>query len=322
MFKIFLALASLFCSVRSFAGDKVGNGGGLWTCSINHHLQQGVLVDLWEAQEEFGLPLIRSNEINPMTIVEERQLYIEQNLPGYAHGWSQVLKDSIPKIRFVNAELSFIDDNLHRLKPPASLCAEDWVYTQFANFTPQDQILIQSDLWNNALISPLHKAALIWHEAIYAWLREQFQDKDSVRARQIVGLLFSTLPVQQVKSRIEGILTPAPIGHNDVIWFCMIFNNVTEIHYGNYGVNQLEASTKTIQTCQEGANSFHCDEHGMACSQILDQSVQKVCQLKNYLNNKMYLGKGRDVLEAEFKAREQCERDTNGVHCLNPVTCQ
>ena len=322
--KIITVFALFTLTQIANGGDKVGNGGGLWTCSANQILQQGMLVDLYEAEIEFGLPLISSSQTDPMKIVAERNLFVQSNLPAYYYGWNQILTDSNRKIRYVNSELTIVDDSLFRVKPISTTCAAGWVYTQFANFTNQDQILIRSDLWNSPNVPSLHKSALIWHEVIYAWLRAQYQDTDSIRARQIVGLLFSTLSATEINLRIEKILSPDHTNPNQPIWFCMIKNQMTWLNFGDYGLNQIEATAKTTQKCQNSQSGFHCNETGIRCDEIITQTVQKTCQLKNGLNQKTYFGNGRIQLEAEFKAREQCQTqsNTNAIHCDNPVTCQ
>ena len=234
------------------------------------------------------------------------------------------MTDSSKKIHYVNAELTIVDDSLFRVKPLSITCSSGWIYSQYANYTNLDQILIRADLWDSTTVSPLHKAALLWHEVIYSWLRNQFQDTDSVRARQIVGILFSTLPPQEMISRIEKVLSPLPTNPNQPIWFCTIKNNNTFLNFGEYGLNQLEATTTVTQKCQSAPFGFHCDEHAISCEEISKQSVQKICQLKNYQNNKTYLGKGRNQLEADFKTRDQCQIDITSrpIHCGNPIVCQ
>jgi hypothetical protein len=324
MFKIINLLAIILTTQFVQAGDKIGNGGGLWTCTANQSLQLGMLVDLYEAEEEFSLPLISTNQVDPLQIVQDRDLYIKVTLPSYYYFWNKKLNESLQKIHYVNSELTIVDDALFRVKPLSTTCAAGWVYTQFANFTNQDQILIRQDLWNSSAVAPLHKAALIWHEVIYSWLREQYQDTDSVRARQIVGLLFSTLPSQDILNRIEKIVSPLPTNPNQSVWFCSIKNNNSFYYFGDYGQSQIEASSLVTQKCQSLPNGFHCDERSLSCEEISKQSVQKICQLKNQQNNKTYLGKGRNLLEAEFKTREQCQTDTTTqpIFCDHKFICQ
>lgn len=323
MSKIIFSSLIFLTAAISVAGDKVGNGGGLWTCSSNKQLTQGMLVDLYEAEEEFSLELILSYELDPMKIVSERYDFINNNLPQYFYQWDEKLSESLKKIHFVKSELTIVDDSLYRVKPLSSTCSEGWVYTQFANFTNQDQILIREDLWANQLITSVHKAALVWHEVIYAWLREQFQDKDSVRARQIVGIVFSKLSASEMSSKIDNVLNSSSHQPNQPYWVCMIKNNFTFKYFSSYGLNQLEASTKAIQKCNEnGPSNYNCDEYSVKCDQILNQNTQVACRLKNFLTNKSYLSKGLISLEAEYKVRELCQNDGIAVHCDHPVECE
>lgn len=323
MSKIIFSSLIFLTTAISVAGDKVGNGGGLWTCSSNKQLTQGMLVDLYEAEEEFSLELISSYELDPMKIVKERYDFINNNLPQYFYQWDQKLIESLKKIHFVKSELTIVDDSLYRVKPLSSTCSEGWVYTQFANFTNQDQILIREDLWANQLITSVHKAALVWHEVIYAWLREQFQDKDSIRARQIVGIIFSKLSASEMGRKIDNVLNSRSHQPNQPYWFCMIKNNFTFKYFSSYGLNQLEASTKAIQKCNEnGPSNYNCDEYNIKCDQILNQNTQITCRLQNLLTNKSYLSKGLISLEAEYKVRELCQNDGIAVHCDHPVECE
>lgn len=134
MLRDLLCAFVLLSGIAAQAGDKVGNGGGLWTCSRNGSLVASHFVDLYEAKEEFDLDPIWSPESDPMKIVQERSDFIRLNLPDYSPVWNRALSETMSKIRLVNSELIVVEDSLHRLKPPASACSEPWVYTQFANY--------------------------------------------------------------------------------------------------------------------------------------------------------------------------------------------
>ena len=137
-------------------------------------------------------------------------------------------------------------------------------------------------------------------------------------------MLFSTLPPAEIQNRIEKVLTPLPINPTQAVWFCVIENNNTFLKFGEYAQSQLEAKTKVTQKCQAAPYGFYCDEFRITCDEIKSPSTEKICQLKNYENSKSYLGKGRNLLEAEFKTREQCQNDvsTSPVHCGSQVVCQ
>ncbi len=334
MIKLIFFSFTLLTSLNLWAGDKVGNGGGLWTCSQGHNLTRGILVDLYEAQEEFGLNLISSFENDPMQIVQERSNFVRMNLTEYSVQWNRILSESFKKIRLVNSELIIVEDSLFRIKPSAASCSNDWVYTQFANYTAMDQILIRQDLWNSPAIPTTHKAALIWHEVIYKWLREQYGDQNSIRARQIVGYLFSTTLPSEMRIRIQNILSnssapqppqtpPAPVPPvQPKKWICMVSNSHNSTFYGNYGANQQEARVKTIQACKSGENGFFCNDHEVQCEEILQSENSFTCENKNTQLDQIYLGQGRNRLEAEYKSREACQKTNQKFFCDREVKCE
>lgn len=332
MYKLAVLLVSLFVTAESFAGDKIGNGGGLWTCSYNNKVQEAVLVDLYEATEEFGLTLISYIDNDPKAIAKERASFIHTRLPEYAPKLIPLWLTAQLKMRMVNSELIVVDDALFRIKPPKSSCIYGWNYTQFANFTNQDQILIREDLWNSENVNAIDKAALIWHEIIYKWLRDEYKDKDSVRARQIVGLLFSTNSAQDINNEIRKILSTVPSNPNpsepvkpvpvEPLWMCQAYNAHTSKYFADYGSSQLEASTQTLQKCQSAENGFFCDQKVDKCEEISTDQKRFACQNKNPHTSKVYLGKGRFLLEAEYKAREACQNEANFFFCEKSVTCQ
>lgn len=305
-------------------GDKVGNGGGLWVCGSDRGIRQGILIDLYEAQEEFGLSLLSYRNMDPLQIVQERSDFVRRELPQYSVIWNRILAESLTKIRMVNSELVIVDDALYRIKPSRSSCVSGWEYMQFANFTNQDQILIRKDLWESFYIESSHKAALIWHEVIYKWLREHYQDKNSVRARQVVGLLFSTVSTTTMLEQIEKLLTvtpdPAPVP--DVkIWMCMVENRHTSMFYAAQGASQLAAQTKALGECQKDSESFFCSNN-TKCEQITSTHIQYSCQIENRHIGKVYLGEGRSLVEAEFSARNQCQQGPQKFFCSKDVACE
>ena len=202
IFTIVIAISSLVQ-----AGDKIGNGGGVWACySADRNLEKAFLVDLYEIQAEFKLKLMPTSETDPMTIFQERSSFMQGHLP---HLFSEIAKSvdqTLANINFVDSELSIIDDALVRSKPESSTCATEWKYQQFANFTELHTILVSNSLWKSPKISAVDKAALIWHEIIYNWLRESKHDVNSVRARVLVGLLFSNLDATAMEVQIEQFL--------------------------------------------------------------------------------------------------------------------
>jgi len=119
----------------------------------------------------------------------------------------------------VTAELQIVDDSLFRIKPSKSDCLNGIIsYMQLANYTNYGKILLQKQLFENPKLSNTDKASLFIHEAVYAFLRT-LGDTDSVRARKVVGLLFSTLSTDDLKKELEKVLSGSAIsGPNSEPW--------------------------------------------------------------------------------------------------------
>lgn len=331
MTKIAILFIVVFLSLNTFAdgrlerGDKVGNGGGLWVCSSNRELQKALLIDLYEAEEEFGLSLISYLEADPMKIVRERSEFIRLELAAYSAAWNRILAESLSKIRMINSELIVVDDALFRVKPPKNSCDQEWQYVQFANYTNQNQILIRKDLWESPKIAASHKAALIWHEVIYKWLREHYRDSNSVRARQIVGLLFSTLPASVIQDQVAKILTqiqpsPEPLPEAK-LWICMVNNKHTSTYFAGRGTSQMAAKSQALNNCQTAEEGFFCSKK-IECEEIVKSHNQHFCQIENRHIGQVYWGEGRSPLEAEFNARSRCQDTPEKFFCSTEVTCE
>ncbi len=341
--KLLVFLGLMLVSMASFAGDKVGNGGGVWACVVSsgasqQHVSSANLVDTFEAREEFGLTTLSSRESDPWQIVQERTEFLESQWPEMIAQWQSSLSVVKSNIRYVNAELVVVDDSLFRIKPLATTCANGkWQYTQFANFTYQGQILIQKELWNSAVVTPVDKAALIWHEAIYKWLRETQGDRDSVRTRQIVGLLFSDLNISEMKTRIQKVLgslepepptppsphPPAPptVPENEKM-ICLVENRLSGLLFSGYGINELEAKGNALAACGNSGNSFHCNREDIRCEANTSAIPNRVCIVQDELNSKSYTAKGRSETEAFGKAYTMCtDSGVSPVHCKF-VQCQ
>jgi hypothetical protein len=328
--RLLVILCLMLVSTVSFAGDKVGNGGGVWACV---GAQQGIssanLVDLYEAREEFGLAILKTVETEPMNIVQDRADFLRDNLPEYFANWAGALQFVMGNTRYVSAELVVVDDALYRIKPLPKTCkGGQWQYTQFANFTHLGQVLIQKELWNETALAPIDKAALIWHEAIYKWLRDTAGDRDSIRTRQIVGILFSDLNVNQIKMEIQKVLantnpqppTPQPppsptVPENEKV-ICLVRNAMNFMFYSGYGSGELEAKGNAMGACaNSGSNGVHCDPVGARCEANTSAIPNRACVIQDRLNFKSYTGKGRSETEAFMKAFSMCSAGVNPVHC-------
>ncbi|MBS1972591.1 MAG: hypothetical protein JSU04_19950 [Bdellovibrionales bacterium] len=204
--RLVLILSILLMSVFASAGDKIGNGGGLWACyNAKGELLHGMLVDLYEAKAEFQLTTIQDSSLDVVQIIYNRGNIVSGLKKG--RQLLQTMDEVLRNDKYVNVELSLVNDAFYRIIPPASSCAEGkWKYTQFANYTTFGTVLVREDLWHSYKIPVVDKAALFWHEAIYRWLRLEQGDLDSIRTRQAVGILFSDLPVAEMQKRLDAVL--------------------------------------------------------------------------------------------------------------------
>ncbi|KYG67324.1 hypothetical protein AZI86_10020 [Bdellovibrio bacteriovorus] len=208
--KLVLILFTLLHSASLFAGPRViGNGGGLWTChDAQGEMQFGVLVDLYEASNEFELPVILGQYSDtPESVLKSRQKWLQENLPQIDSLLRPYLERVQKNIHFVDAKLRSIEDIYNRIEPGYDFCfTENIKYTQFANFTVDGRILISEQLWYSSKIAAINKAALIFHEAIYLMLRETKNETDSVNARYITGILFTTLNPTEMKKKLSHVM--------------------------------------------------------------------------------------------------------------------
>ena len=209
MFKKTLCVMMLAGLVQAREGS-VGNGGGAWVCQNDDQLQSirwARLVDLYEAEKEFGLPMkvFEAFDYRQIVNLQKAKLFsVNKNLhKALSTYFDEVEKNLDP----VDGDLEVIDDALYRMKPSARDCRGGKViYTQLANYTHYGSILVNEYLFNSPKLAEVDKAAMMFHEAIYAYLRDRYGDTDSVRSRQIVGYLFSDLKNVEISEKIKEIL--------------------------------------------------------------------------------------------------------------------
>ncbi len=317
-----LIFLSLLVFSTAHARNIIGNGGGVWACKSNPTAAPSQLlqVDIFEAHDQNNLTL----QSFPSTLVaagvaDEIQTQVERDLPAYAPLWKQAMDHVKRSWQPARGELTVIDDAKYYIHPYDRLCPGGaWNYVQFANFDPQDQVLINEDLWNSPLISEMEKGALMWHEAVYLWLRDNYQDATSTRARIIVGLLFSTESAEAKNAKIADLLN-APERSTQQDWFCTIGNSLTNLIYASYAGSEFEARHGALAVCKKGSNGFHCQEGTIKCEHVTADHITHACTVDNTLNFNSFIGRGRAKLEAEFRAQQNCILGSPGA---NPMFCE
>lgn len=208
-----LLLGAMLTSTVALAGTRVGNGGAGWLCR-NHGTMTPrwlKLVDLFEADAEYGLQVLPMTESDPWRILEAKLEFIRLHVPRLALTVDRhYLEQAIHELP-IGTELAIIHDGVIRVRPSPTTCIDGYLYYfQLANFTDDGRLLLNGEMWNSPVFQSLDRGALLVHEIVYKSLRDHDGDKDSTRARAIVGLLFSNLEMTELNTRIEAILnTPA-----------------------------------------------------------------------------------------------------------------
>lgn len=192
-------------------GERGGNGGGVWVCQYKDALgtvRKIELVDFYEAEKEFKLTLKKYPGMDAETILDlykYRIFEIDKNLSASLEPYFSKLQE---KINLVDMDLEIIDDSLSRGKPAQRWCEGGKIsYQQIANFTTYGTILINENLFQHGKFSETEKAGLYLHEVVYEYLRDKSKDKDSQRARRIVGVVASTLTTEQARAELIRVST-------------------------------------------------------------------------------------------------------------------
>jgi formylglycine-generating enzyme required for sulfatase activity len=202
-----LALLSL-TPIASFAKGG-GNGGGVWVCQNKDALntiRKIELVDFYEAEKEFKLTLKKYPGMNAETIFDlykYRIFELDKNLSANLEPYFSKLQE---RLNPVDSDLEVIDDALYRVRPAQKWCEGGVIsYQQMANYTNYGSILINENLFNQPQFDAVEKAGLYLHEVVYEYLRDKSKDKDSQRARRIVGVVASTLTTEQAREALDLI---------------------------------------------------------------------------------------------------------------------
>jgi hypothetical protein len=318
---LFALLLPFHPSFSALAGDKINNGGGIWVCETAQlEITSSVLVDFYEAENEFKWTLIQPSNANPWKIVEGVLAGLPQKFPRQAQAWASVLADVRSRLVYIAGELSIADDSKYRAKPLPSLCRTGggWQYRQFANWDDRsNRGIIREDYWKSPRISALDKAGLVWHEAIYRWLRVSYGDSDSTRARELVGLLFAEnneqFSLEQARARLAEILgRKNPVDPVDPAgaWICAIQNRQSNLWFSGYGPDQGAAKQKALQACGEGGDfmGFGCAGPGieLECGPIGTEEKYTCSVPYRRAQDQTFTANGRSLLEARVKALKVC----------------
>jgi hypothetical protein len=290
-------------------GDSVGNGGVIWSCQHGpggQFFHTGILTDLFEAREQYGLALIPDPKGDPYKLYEVRKAWLERELPEMYAALKSRFEYVEQHITMVNAELLSTEDFNNAIKPLATECTNgEWVAKNIANFREEDQqIIINNQLWKHFSLPTIDKAALLFHEAVYYWMRTYFAATNSDKSRRITGILFSTLPTDKMKEEIKKVIGRYP-SNQEGKFICVMKNSKRNQIYVAYENTLSEASLNVRLRCQDEPDPQWCERTSVECQDAVSASLVR-CAAENSFSRKIYVAQGRSQIEAQFYAHMAC----------------
>jgi len=205
-----------FIGIGSALGGtrETGNGGGAWVCyNANGTIRWAQSVDLYEAEHESleRLKIERTNLISVKKQVALATAKLLQVDPATFQAVTEKIAENEPLYVPTSMKLYIVDDAKLHGEPDSDDCKGGKIeYGQVANYTNDGRILLSGKFYAAMGANSLtDQAALILHEAVYATLREREKDKDSRRARKIIGYLFSSADPKTYAAEVR-ILDDSP----------------------------------------------------------------------------------------------------------------
>ena len=236
-FSFGLAAALALCSAGAWAdqsdGRSVGNGGGAWVCRVsgtvidlttgaavryNDRISWIQMVDLFEAESEFRLTLEpytgSVEEIVDRVMAKlfraDRALF-EAISPRVER--LGALEEHPPQVVRTRDNLTAVNEGPYRVYPEnRGRCRHGTIARepeQVVNYKHDGGVLVQERLFTS-LASNAERAAMVIHEAVYAYRRTEFHDRNSSNARRVTGLLMSNLSIEEL-SRSLAQINPLPV---------------------------------------------------------------------------------------------------------------
>ena len=311
LMRLFSALLAIGFGAQAVqaGGDSIGNGGVLWACrsmGSGRTIYSAVLTDLYEAQVQWKLSLLPDPGGDPMQIYLDRKMWLQKELPDMFRMLDARFQYVEQHLSLVRAELVSTNDFNNVLKPEASTCPQgEWQSLNIANFREEDQvILLSSELWNGSQVPALHKAALLFHEAVYYWLRTYLGVTNSDKARRITGILFSKLSPEEMKAAITRVLGSYP-DQPEGRYLCIMKNSKRNQMYIAFADSEFDASISVRLRCQEDPEAGWCSRASLECEPA-GKKLDRRCIAENSATGKLYQAPGRSLIEAQFNAHTAC----------------
>lgn len=173
-------------------GTVGGGGGKVVACrNTSGDLTSVELLDLFEAKNIYGLSINESSAsvadqvASTLTALDG----LDPNMVAFGYGLASELRRQILIIDqntnwVKNAHLQLTTDSYEKIVPPSGCQIE-----QLINYTALGEVMFDKELWDKMSIT--NQAAAKVHEALYAFLREEYSETNSLRTRKAVGLAIS-----------------------------------------------------------------------------------------------------------------------------------
>jgi len=173
----------LMCSTYSYAGGMEGGGGNSVVCrDTQGKAVSAEIYDLFEGRALYGyLPKEDGADYKTQARAIAKKMAEASWDDFFVKETERILSD----VRFLptDAALVPVNDSDSIIKP-----ANCDIF-QTAIYQPNQRVYFDSNIWS--LLTESNRAALVFHEVIYAYLRTVDWAKTSTRARQYVAFMFS-----------------------------------------------------------------------------------------------------------------------------------
>lgn len=182
--KSLIILLFLTTISSSYAGDRVGNGGGTHYCPISGTVE---IYDLYEARTRYQME--PDEKLKALNSLSEIDAYLIRKLdhlnPYMAEKVWSVLQELDNRFIYLdNIDLRNIQD------ANFLMTNKNCKYAQLANWDETiGKIFVDAELFQK--LSVIDIAGFRWHEAIYKFFRDVHRGENSDYTRKIVGTLFS-----------------------------------------------------------------------------------------------------------------------------------
>lgn len=210
---ILLATIAVASPALAVGGGSTGGGKGVVCRTADGSIKSVEVLDLWEAREIFHRAAIESSDPVAAQVAQANQRLKHAFWVGYTNTmqgypkpvtvWGQnafVLSlqsvedmflqhmGNVQPIHHVQLELT--PDSFEIARPFGGGCNIEQI-VRYEDDPGEDIIYINEDIFD--AMSKTQQAALIVHEAVYKYMRERFEEANSIRVRRAIGGVFSGL---------------------------------------------------------------------------------------------------------------------------------